>query len=211
MSDLIFYTNPMSRGQIARWMLEEVGVPYEQRLLGYGTTMKDDEYLATNPMGKVPAIVHKGNVVTEAAAICLYLADAYPEAGLKPKAEDLAGYYRWTLFCAGPVEAAFSNKGAGLEPPADRQAMFGYGNFDLTINTLEKAVSGKTFIAGDHFSAADVYVGSMIDFMLNFKVLEPRPAFLAYVEPLRERNAYKRAKEIDNALIAEAQAASAVA
>lgn len=211
MSDLIFYTNPMSRGQIARWMLEEVGVPYEQRLLGYGTTMKDDEYLAINPMGKVPAIVHKGNVVTEAAAICLYLADAYPEAGLKPKAEDLAGYYRWTLFCAGPVEAAFSNKGAGLEPPADRQAMFGYGNFDLTINTLEKAVSGKTFIAGDHFSAADVYVGSMIDFMLNFKVLEPRPAFLAYVEPLRERNAYKRAKEIDNALIAEAQAASAVA
>ena len=208
-NELVFYTNPMSRGQIARWMLEEVGAPYEQRLLGYGTTMKGDEYVAINPMGKVPAIVHKGEVVTEAAAICLYLADAFPEAGLKPKAEGLASYYRWTFFCAGPVEAVFSNKAAGLEPPADKQATLGYGNYDLTIDTLEKAVAGKTYVAGDSFSAADVYVGSMIDFMLNFNMLEPRPAFLAYVEPLRERAAYKRAKEIDNALIAEAQAATA--
>lgn len=207
-TDLIFYTNPQSRGQIVRWMLEELAEPYEQRLLDYASTMKGAEYLAVNPMGKVPAIVHKGKVVTECAAICLYLADAYPEAGLRPSAENLADYYRWTLFCAGPVEAAFSNKAMGWEPPAERQMMFGYGNYDLAIDTLEQAVAGKAFVAGNSFSAADVYVGSMIDFMLNFKLLEPRPAFLAYIEPLRERPAYKRAKEIDNTLIAAAQVAA---
>ena len=208
MSDLIFYTHPMSRGQIARWMLEEVGAPYEQHLLDYGPTMKGEDYLAINPMGKVPAIVHKTRVVTEAAAICLYMADAFPEAGLKALGDAIAEYYRWTLFCAGPVEAAFNDKASGFEPPVERQATLGYGNFDLTINTLEKAVSGKAYVAGDRCSAADVYIGSMIDFMLSFNMLDPRPAFLAYVEPLRERAAYKRAKEIDNALIAESQASA---
>jgi glutathione S-transferase len=206
MSDLIFYTNPMSRGQIVRWMLEEIGAPYEQHLLDYGTTMKAPDYLAINPMGKVPAISHKGRVVTETAAICAYLADAFPEAGLAPALSDRADYYRWLFFAAGPVEAAFGNKGAGLEPPADKQMMIGYGSFEATIDALESAVAGKSYVAGDRFSAADAYVGSMINFMIVFGMLAPRPAFTAYIEGLTARPACIRAKEIDDALIAEAKA-----
>jgi len=208
MGDLIFYTNPMSRGQIVRWMLEEVGAPYEQRLLDYATSMKAPDYLAVNPMGKVPAIVHKGKVVTESAAICAYLADAFPEAELAPPPAERADYYRWLFFMAGPVEAAFSNKAAGWEPDADKQRMFGYGSYDRAVDVLEKAVAGKNFLAGGRFSAADVYTGSMIDFMLAFKRLESRPAFEEYVGGLRERPAFKRAREIDAALAADMQGAA---
>ncbi|MEO8722197.1 MAG: glutathione S-transferase family protein [Sphingobium sp.] len=206
MSDkLTFYTNPMSRGQIVRWMLEEVGAPYETVPLDYSTTMKGAGYLALNPMGKVPAIVHDGKVVTEAAAICAYLADAFPAANLGPTPEGRADYYRWMFFAAGPVEAAFGNQAAGFIPPDDKQGMMGYGNFDLTVETLEKAVAGKTYIAGNRFSAADVYVGSMIAFMTGFGMLQPRPAFTAYTEGLTARPAHIKAKSIDNALIAAAQ------
>ena len=206
-TDLVFYTNPMSRGRVARWMLEEVGAPYETKVLDYASSMKAPEYLAINPMGKVPAIVHKGRTVTETAAICAYLADAFPDAELAPALEDRADYYRWLFFTAGPVEAAFSNKAAGFIPDADKQRMFGYGNFDLALDTLENAVNGKEFIAGNRFSAADVYVASMLAFMMGFKLLEPRPAFSAYVERLELRPAWKRAKEIDDALVPQGQPA----
>ena len=205
--ELIFYTNPMSRGQIARWMLEEVGAPYEPRILDYGTTMKDDAYLAVNPMGKVPAVVHKGKVVTECAAICAYLADAFPTAGLAPDAADRADYYRWLFFTSGPVEQAITAKHFGVEPDADQQRMAGFGSLPAALDALETAVAGKSFVAGDRFSAADVYVGSQIDWGLQFGTIPSRPAFEDYVAPLRERPAYKRAKDIDNALIAEMQAA----
>ena len=198
---LIFYTNPMSRGQIIRWMLEETGAPYEQVLLDYGTTMKGPDYLAINPMGKVPAIKHGDSVVTECSAICAYLADAFPEAGLAPAITDRGDYYRWLFFAAGPIEAAFSNKAMGWEAPAERQGMLGYGNFDLVIDTMEGAIKGKTFIAGNRFTAADLYFGSMLDFMLQFGQIEMRPAFEAYLAPLKDRAAYKRAKEIDAALM----------
>ena len=204
--DLIFYTNPMSRGQIVRWMLEEVGAPYEARILDYATTMKGADYLAINPMGKVPAVVHKGKVVTECAAICAYLADAFPEAGLAPDAADRADYYRWLFFAAGPVEQAITAKQFGLEPDADQQRMAGFGSLPAALDALESAVADKAFVAGDRFSAADVYVGSQIDWGLQFGTIASRPAFEAYVAPLRTRAAYKRAKEIDNALIAEMQA-----
>ncbi len=206
-TDLVFYTNPMSRGRVARWMLEEVGAPYETKVLDYASSMKAPEYLAINPMGKVPAIVHKGRTVTETAAICAYLADAFPDAELAPALEDRADYYRWLFFTAGPVEAAFSNKAAGFIPDADKQRMFGYGNFDLAVDTLEVAVNGKEFVAGNRFSAADVYVGSMLAFMMGFKLLEPRPTFSAYVERLEQRPAWKRAKEIDDALVPQGQPA----
>ncbi|KTE03463.1 glutathione S-transferase [Sphingopyxis sp. H038] len=205
--DLIFYTNPMSRGQIVRWMLEEVGAPYEARILDYGTTMKGADYLAINPMGKVPAVVHDGKVVTECAAICAYLADAFPEAGLAPDAADRADYYRWLFFAAGPVEQAITAKQFGLEPDADQQRMAGFGSLPAALDALESAVADKAFVAGDRFSAADVYVGSQIDWGLQFGTIASRPAFEAYVAPLRTRAAYKRAKEIDNALIAEMQGA----
>lgn len=206
--ELIFYTNPMSRGQIVRWMLEEVGAPYATNILGYGTSMKDDAYLAINPMGKVPAIVHNSKVVTECAAICAYLADAFPSAGLAPAAADRADYYRWMFFAAGPVEQAITAKHFGIEPDADQQRMAGFGSLGAALDALETAVVGKTHVAGDRFTAADVYVGSQIDWGLQFGTIPSRPAFEAYAAGLRERTAYKRAKEIDNALIAEMQAAN---
>ncbi len=197
---LTFYTNPQSRGQIVRWMLEEVGAPYETVLLDYSTTMKGPDYLAINPMGKVPAIKHGDAVVSECAAICAYLADAFPQAGLAPAPADRADYYRWMFFAAGPVEAAFSNKAMGWEAPPERQVMMGYGSFDRAIAAIETAIKGKAYIAGDKFSAADVFVGSILDFMINFKLLEPSAIVTDYVAPLRERAAYQRAKEIDAAL-----------
>ena len=206
--ELIFYTNPMSRGQIVRWMLEEVGAPYETKILGYGTSMKDAAYLAINPMGKVPAIVHNGRVVTECAAICAYLADAFPSAGLAPATTDRADYYRWLFFAAGPVEQAITAKHFGIEPDADQQRMAGFGSLGAALDALEGAIAGKTYVAGDRFSAADVYVGSQIDWGLQFGTIPSRPAFEAYAAGLRERDGYQRAKEIDNALIAEMQAAN---
>jgi glutathione S-transferase len=198
---LTFYTNPMSRGQIARWMLEELGEPYEHVLLDYGTTMKAPEYLAVNPMGKVPAIKHGDTVVTEAAAICLYLADAFPDAELAPPPKQRGDYYRWILFASGPIEAAITNRAMGWQVPPDRKMMAGYGDYDDAVAALESAVAGKSFVAGGRFSAADVYVGSTIDWGLMFKTLPDRPAFQHYIAPMRERAAYKKAKAIDAALM----------
>ena len=203
---LTFYTNPQSRGATVRWMLEEVGEPYETEVLGFGTSMKAEPYLSINPMGKVPAIVHDGKVVTEVAAIVCYLADAFPEAGLAPDPADRADYYRWIFFTSGPVEAAFSNKAAGFEPPPEKQGMFGYGNYETAIATLEKALTGKKYIAADRFTAADLFVGAMVNFMLMFKLLDPKPVFTDYAARVTDRPAYRRAKEIDGKLIAEAQA-----
>ncbi len=201
MSDeLIFYTNPMSRGRIVRWMLEEIGAPYQTVLLDYDGSMKAPEYLAINPMGKVPAIKHGDRVVSECAAICLYLADAFPKASLAPALADRADYYRWILFGAGPVESAFSNKAAGFEPGANQQRMFGYGNFNLAMDCIEKAVTGKQYIAAGRFTAADVYVGSLLAFMMDTKMLETRSTFVSYVEFLKTRPAYRRAQEIDDPL-----------
>ena len=202
---VLLYTNPMSRGQIARWMLEEVGAPYEAVILDYAGGMKTADYRAINPMGKVPAIVHGGKVVTECAAICAYLADAFPAAGLAPPIDDRADYYRWLFFAAGPVEAAVTNKAMGFVLPEGRDRSAGYGSLDATLDTLETAVTGRTWICGDGFTAADVYVGAQIDWGLAFGTIPSRPAFEAYAARLRERPAYKRQKEIDNALIAEMQ------
>ena len=142
--EVVFYTNPMSRGRIVRWMLEEVGHPYRTELIDYGT-IKAPDYLAINPMGKVPALRHGDTVVTEGAAICCYLADAFPEAGLAPPPGDrLRGpYYRWLFFAAGPLEAAATNKALGLEVPPDRKAMAGYGSLADVLSTLEGALSGR--------------------------------------------------------------------
>lgn len=203
---LIFYTNPMSRGQTIRWMLEEVGEPYDTEVLDYASTMKAEPYLSINPMGKVPAIKHNGKVVTEVAAICCYLADVFPQANLAPPPSDRADYYRWIFFTSGPVEAAFSNKAVGWEPAPDKQAMFGYGNYDLAIATLEKALAGRDYIAANHFTAADLFVGANVNFMLQFNLLEPRPVFTDYAARMTDRDAYRRAKEIDGRLIAEMQA-----
>ncbi|WP_294302281.1 glutathione S-transferase family protein [uncultured Sphingomonas sp.] len=206
MSDLIFYTNPQSRGRIVRWMLEEVGADYETVVIDYASGMKSDAYRAINPMGKVPAIVHRSRTVTECAAICAYLADAFPDAGLAPATEDRADYYRWLFFAAGPLEAAATERARGIVVTPEQSRMVGYGSFDTVIDALEHAVSGRTYIAGDRFTAADVYVGSHIMWGSQFGWLPKRPAFDAYMARLAERPAYIRGGEKDDALMAEVKA-----
>ncbi|MFC4174259.1 glutathione S-transferase family protein [Microvirga sp. GCM10011540] len=210
-SEIVFYTNPMSRGRVVRWMLEEVGRPYRTELLGFATSMKDPAYLAINPMGKVPAIVHGGTVVTEGAAICAYLADAFPEAGLAPAPGDprRGPYYRWMFFAAGPLEAALTNRSLGFEVPAERKRMMGYGSVEDAVNTLDYAVTQSEFIAGDRFTAADVYVGSHIGWAMMFGTLEKRPSFEAYWNRISSRPAAIRAREIDDALVAQEQTKAA--
>jgi glutathione S-transferase len=200
-ADLILYTNPMSRGRIARWMLEETGADYEAVVLDYASTMKQEPYLSINPMGKVPAIVHNGHVVTECAAICAYLADAFPGAGLAPPTTDRADYYRWMFYAAGPVEQAVTNKSMNFAPNEQQQRSAGYGNYDLAVDTLEKAVSAHPYIAGNSFTAADVYVGSQVVWGVQFGTLPKRDAFAAYAERITARDAYKRANDKDNALM----------
>lgn len=204
-SDITFYTNPMSRGRIVRWMLEEVGEPYDTEVLEYGTTIKSPEYLAVNPMGKVPTIRHLGRVVTECAAICAYLADTFPAAGLAPPVGSRADYYRWLFFFAGPVESAVVNRSLGFEVPEERQAMAGYGNFDLVVDTIDRYLAVTEFVAGDRFTAADVYCGAQIGWGLQFGTLEPRPAFTGYWERVSARPAHQRANELDDALATAAQ------
>jgi len=197
--ELIFYTNPMSRGRIVRWMLEEVAAPYRTEILAYETAMKSAEYLAINPMGKVPAIRHGKTIVTECAAICAYLADAFPDAGLAPPLRDRGAYYRWLFFAAGPVEAAITNRSLGFEVPPEKRRMAGYGGFDDVIATLESAVSASDYLAGDRFSAADVYVGSHLGWGLQFGTIEKRPAFERYMARIGEREARQRAQALDDA------------
>ena len=206
MSDLIFYTNPQSRGRIVRWMLEEIGQPYETELIPYDE-MKSERYLAIHPLGKVPAIKHRVHVLTECAAICAYLADVFPEAGLGPRDEEKADYYRWLFFAAGPLEAAVSNQAMGWQVPPERERMFGYGNFDRAIAAMDELLSQHDYVCGDRFTAADVYVGSQIMFPLQFKMLPEKDSFLRYRDRLSARPAYQRANEIDERIIAETQPA----
>jgi glutathione S-transferase len=192
---LVFYHNPMSRARIVHWMLEELGVPYETKIISLEKREhKSPEYLAVNPMGKIPAIVHNGTVVTEGAAICAYLADAFPQAGLAPPVNDPARgtYYRWLFFGAGCVEPAIIDK--MLErPPPDRPSTIGYGTYADTIAALERAITPGPWILGSKFSAADVYVGSQIGWGMFTKAIEPRPSFQAYLARCAERPAYRKA------------------
>ena len=201
-SELTFYTNPKSRGRIVRWMLEETGAPYTTEILEYGTSMKAAPYLAINPMGKVPAIRHGDTVVTECAAICAYLADAFPQAGLAPPPHSAARgpYYRWLFFAAGPLEAAWTNRALGVAVPPERSVMVGYGSFEQVLDTLEAAIGERTYLAGDRFSAADVYVGSQLGFGMQFGMIDKRPAFTRYLAGLEARPAKRRAEEIDGAM-----------
>jgi glutathione S-transferase len=206
MSDeLIFYTHPMSRARIVRWMLEEVGRPYTTKILEFGHSMQAPEYLAINPMHKVPAIRHGDTVVTEAAAICAYLADVFPEAGLAPRpgSRERGPYYRWMFFAAGPLEAAVTDKALGFQIPPDREGMVGYGSIERTLAALEGALYRTEYIAGDSFTAADVYAGSGIGWGMAFGKIDRRPAFERYWALISSRPAAIRAREIDDRLVEE--------
>lgn len=205
---ITFYTNPRSRGQIVRWMLEELGEPYDTVIVEY-EKMKAPEYLAINPMGKVPSIRHGDAIVTEAAAICAYLADAFPQAGLAPAAQDprRGPYFRWMFFAAGPLEAAVTAKSLNLLAPVERKGMVGYGTFEDVVAALETAVTPGPFLCGDQFTAADVYVGAQLWWGVSmFKVIPEKPAFTAYVERIQERPAFKRAQQIDQEAMAPQEA-----
>jgi glutathione S-transferase len=198
MSDLTLYTNPMSRGRIARWMLEELGQPYEAVILGFGPPMKG-EYRALNPMGKVPTVTHGNRVVTECGAICTYLADAFPDAGLMP--DDRARFYRWMFFGAGPLEAAVTDKALGVVVPPEKSGFVGYGSFDLMVDALDRGVAEHPYLCGEAFSAADVYVGAQVGWGMQFGTLPARDGFVAYWNRLKDRPAYLRAQSIDDALM----------
>ena len=205
--ELVFYTHPQSRGRLVRWMLEEVGRPYRTEVLEYGTTMKAPAYRAINPMGKVPAIRHGDVVVTEGAAICAYLADAFPEAGLAPPPGDprRAPYYRWLFFAAGPLEAAASNQALGFTVPPERERMIGYGTMADVVAALEGVLALGPYLTGDRFSAADLYLGAHLNFGMMFGTIEKRPAFERYVTPLVQRPAAARAAQLDDTLAADLQ------
>ena len=201
--DIILYTNPMSRGRIGRWMLEEVGQPYRMEILDYKTSLKAPEYLAINPMGKVPAIKHGETVVTECAAICAYLADAFPEAGLAPPPGDRrrGPYYRWLFFAAGPVEAAATNKALGVSISPERTRMAGYGSLEDVTETLDIALRGTPYLTGETFTAADLYLGAQIGWGMRFGTIEKRDSFERYWERISTRPAAIRARDLDDALL----------
>ncbi|HEX3423469.1 MAG TPA: glutathione S-transferase family protein [Sphingomicrobium sp.] len=208
MADLIFYTNPQSRGRIVRWMLEEVGQPYETEVIAYDQ-LKSERYLAVNPMGKVPAIRHHNHIITESAAICAYLADVFPQAGLGPTENEKADYYRWLFYAAGPVEQAITNHHAKWDPAPEQGRMFGYGSYEKVVSVLDELFSQREHVCGDRFTAADVYVGSAILWGIQFGTLPQRDSFARYAGHLKARDAFQRAWAMDDEALAKMQAAQA--
>ena len=207
MQQLILYTNPQSRGRIAHWMIEELAEPYETVWLEYGPAgTKSANYLAINPMGKIPSIKHNGLVVTETAAICTYLAVAFPEKGLMPRLDDpaLAAFFRWMYFAAGPVEASVTARAMAWEVPESRKGTVGFGSHEEVMAALEIALRPGPFVCGKRFSAADVYLGSHINWGMAFGGIEKRPVFEEYVGRLVQRPAYRRADQINQNQLASA-------
>jgi glutathione S-transferase len=207
MAEYTFFFNPMSRAQIARWALHEAGADYEPVLVKWDA--KPSELLAANPMGKLPTIIHHHNghdhAVSEAAAVCHYLAEMTCPA-LLPREEEKADYFRWLFFAAGPLEQAATVKMLGWQVPEGREISAGFGTFERTVDAIADWLGDHQFVCGDRFTMADVYVGSQIDWGLIFGYLTSRDSFLAYAERFRAREAYRAAKAIDDALMAEMQA-----
>lgn len=210
MSDLVFYTNPQSRGRIVHWLLEELGMPYETVWLAYGAEMKSPEYLAVNPMGKVPAIKHGNALVTETAAICVYLADRFPEKNLLPPLNHpaRAAFFRWMFFAAGPLEMAVTAKTLDWQVPEGRHGFVGFGSYSQTIDALELALTPGPYICGEQFTAADVYVGSQLNWGMLFGTIEIRPLFETYVERLKARPAAQQAILVNEEYLAQISAAA---
>jgi glutathione S-transferase len=202
MADLTLYHAAPSRSSIALWMLEEVGEPYDVKLikLSEGDQLKPD-YLAINPMGKVPALKHGDVTITEVAAICTYLADAFPDKNLNvPIGDPRRGpYLKWLFFGPGCFEPAVMDRAAPRKEPA-RRAMLGYGDFDTTMNVVAKAVERGPWLMGEQFTAADVVIGANIRFGMMFKLVPERATFLDYAARIAKRPAAQRAEAKDKAL-----------
>jgi len=204
MPKLTLYHAAPSRSSIVRWMLEELGEPYDIHPLSLtkGEQAKPD-YLAVNLMGKVPALKHGDTVITEAAAICTYLADEFPHARLNvPVGDPRRGtYLRWLFFGPGCIEPAITDR-AFPRKEEPRRGMLGYGDFDTAMNVAAKAVEPGPYLLGEHFTAADVVVGSTLRWGTMFKLIPERPEFKAYVGRLEQRPALQRATEADQKLAA---------
>jgi glutathione S-transferase len=192
---IVVYHHPFSRAATTVWMLEEVGVPYELRFVDIMKgAQKSPELSALNPMGKIPILTDGDAVVSESAAIGLYLADAHAYGRLAPKVDDpkRGTYLRWSLFAPSVIEPGAASKHSKVE---FREGSVGWGNYEAMVSSVEKAIDGRDYILGREFSMADVIFGGTVRFMLMFKMLEPRPAFTSYVERLFARPAAKRADE----------------
>ena len=210
MATYTFFTNPMSRGQIARWALHEVAADYDTELVDWQAKPKG--LTDANPMAKVPTLVHHHDgdhvhVVTEAAAICHYLAEMHPEAGLLPEAHEKADYFRYLLFAAGPIEQAITAHSMGWQvSDPQKQGMAGFGSYERAMDAFETLLSGRDYVGGDRFTMADVYVGSQVSWGVEFGTMPKRATFTDYAERATARPACREARAIDTKLIEEAQA-----
>ena len=204
---ITFYTHPMSRGRTVRWMLEELGLPYESVVFtDFGGKMKEQEYLAINPMGKVPALKHGETIITECAAICAYLADMFPQKQLAPHFDDPQRgiYYRWLFFAAAPLEAAMMEVALQLVPKESDRTSLGYGSLALCLKTLEGELQQNDFLCCNRFTTADLYMAELLDFGMNaVKIIEQNPVFTAYIQRHQARESYARATKIDDDLFAQ--------
>lgn len=202
MPGLTLYHASPSRSSIVLWMLEELAVPYDIKLLklSEGDNMKPD-YLAINPMGKVPALKDGDTIITEVAAICTYLADAFPDKKLTvPIGTPRRGVYlKWLFFGPGCMEPAVIDRAAPRKEDA-RRGMLGYGDFDTTMNVVAKAVEKGPWIMGDQFTAADVVIGSHIRWGMIFKMIPERKEFIDYAARIAARPAAQRAEAKDKEL-----------
>jgi glutathione S-transferase len=202
--EVVFYHNPMSRARTVHWMLEEVAAPYRIELIDFSKAEhKSPAFLAVNPMGKLPAITHRGVAITETGAICAYLADAFPAAGLAPRMDEPSrgSYLRWLFFGAGCVDGALIDRMLA-RPAPEKTSALGYGTYADVVETLDKAITPGPYILQQRFSAADVYLGSQIGIAIMFKSLEPRPSFQRYLDLLHQRPAYQRLQEQSEQLLA---------
>jgi len=202
MADITLYHASPSRSSIVLWLLEELGQPYDVKLmkLSEGDNLKPD-YLAINPMGKVPALDHRGTIVTETAAICTYLADEFPQAKLNvPVGDPRRGVYlKWLFFGPGCFEAAVIDRAAPRKEPP-RRAMLGYGDFDTAMNVVAKAVEKGPWLLGEQFTAADIVIGANVRWGMQFKLVPERKEFLDYAARIAARSAAQRAEAKDKQL-----------
>jgi glutathione S-transferase len=204
MAKLTLYHATPSRSSVVRWMLEELGEPYDIHLLSLANgEQSKPEYLAINPMGKVPALKHGDVIITEVAAICTYLADEFPHARLNiPVGDPRRGpYLKWLFFSPSCLEVAALDKAAPRKEPP-RRGMVGYGDYDTVTDVVAKAVAKGPYLMGEQFTAADVVLGSMLRFGMMFDLLPKRPEFVAYVGRLEQRPALQRANALDQELAA---------
>lgn len=196
LDQITFYYNPMSRGRTVHWMLEEIQAPYETKLLNWQSAdHKKPEYLAINPMGKIPAIVHRNVVVTEVPAILTYLADAFPAARMAPDVHspERGAYYRWLFFAASNIEPAMTDlKHPRVNAPPPSHA--GHGTSEDVVRTLEKTLANG-YLVGNRFSTADLFMSANVGWWMHTGFLEPRPVFQQYVALCQDRPSFKRHME----------------